>query len=364
MQQHFADEKDSATHTKSMIRFFDYQRTTNASDDPVPPNFFCIPYSIESECYRLLRICQFKSSGKKVKLIKKKKDAEFNTKFTKIVGTKGKHKKSLKVAQGKDKKLYSNRDECISIKIVFGPYSCAGKMYEETRKMVKEFLKNCFGFEWENEYNEEKNFKQLDDFLIAQESKLNVRIREEVKKHMQHFGLIKSSIEKILKQLEFLFDNDKKFKFSWVPFFKRGKSQCIDKTGFIDLRDRYHRNGFLLAFEYKQLYNIWKGSDTKRRELKKEEARKKTEKLKKERIEQKKKEEEEKRRKQKFVKKYTKEFNAWLEVGYTTGKLSKEFFEKSLANLKSKVSGESKRNKKRKRAASEDEMKKKKRALI
>lgn len=362
MQQYFADEKDSATHTKSMIRFFEYQRT-NVSDDPVPPNFFCIPYSIESECYRLLRIRQFKSSGKKVKLIKKKKDAEYNTKFTKIEGTKGKHKKSLKVAQGKDKKLYSNRDECISIKIVFGPYSFAGKMYEETRKMVKDFLKNCFGFEWKNEYNEENNFKQLDDFLIAQESKLNVRIKEEAKKHMKHFGLIKSSIEKILKQLEFLFDNDKKFKFSWVPFFKRGKSQCIDKTGFMNLRDRYRRNEFLLPFEYKQLYNIWKENIFRLRQLKEEEARKKTEKLELSRIEQKKKEEQEKRKKEKFVKKYMKEFHAWMVVGYTEGKLSKEFFEKSLANLKSKVSGEFKRNKKRKRA-SEDEMKKKKRALI
>ena len=357
MQQHFADQKDRKTHNDSMIRFFEYQQ--NQGDAPVHPKFFCIPYTIESNCYQLLRIYQFSSVCENtgfpfsIKLVKRKKEYDkndFETKFNKITNRK------IKIAKGKDKKLYANTDEIIPIAL----------LYQHDKQLAIDYLKDWFNFVWKTSDTYEQNMKQLGVYLKTQETNLKARIEEETNKYMPQFALLTSSVDKLLEQLEYLFDNHKKFKFCWVPFFSR-KSECIKRTGVSKLRETSYyeflrsRNGFVLPYEYKQLYKIVQQNTTLRRHLEQEEMKSRDNKRKKEIEDNKMKEEALLKKKRRYVRRQVDTFRAWMEVGYLNGTLTKEFFKKSLLNLKKKVEGKGKR--KRKISELEEQQKKKKKLV-
>lgn len=367
MQQHFADQKDRKTHNESMIRFFEYQQNFQG-DAPVHPKFFCIPYTIESDCYQLLRIYQFLSVCENtgfpfsIKLVKLKKGYDkndFETKFNKITNRK------IKIAKGKDKKLYAKTDEIIPMAL----------LYQHDKQLAIDYLKDWFNFDWKTSDTYKQNMKQLGVYLKTRETNLKARIEESTKKYMPQFALLTSSVDKLLEQLEYLFDNHKKFKFRWTPFFSR-KSECIKRTGVSKFRDFIEflrsRNGFLLPYEYKQLYKIVKENTTLRRHLEEKEMESRDNKRKKKIEDAKKIEKVSLKNKQQYVRTQVEKFSAWMEVGYLNGTLTEEFFEKSLSNLKKKVEGslnekekvKGKDKKKRKRSEAEEPLKKKKKLVL
>ena len=252
--------------------------------------------------------------------------------------------------------MYANTDEIIPIAL----------LYQHDKQLAIDYLKDWFNFVWKTSDTYEQNMKQLGVYLKTQETNLKARIEEETNKYMPQFALLTSSVDKLLEQLEYLFDNHKKFKFCWVPFFSR-KSECIKRTGVSKLRETSYyeflrsRNGFVLPYEYKQLYKIVQQNTTLRRHLEQEEMKSRDNKRKKEIEDNKMKEEALLKKKRRYVRRQVDTFRAWMEVGYLNGTLTKEFFKKSLLNLKKKVEGKGKR--KRKISELEEQQKKKKKLV-